>query len=287
MLFLGSHITRYRYSREVFLEPHVIRLCPRGDPGQRLLSFSIDVDPVPAGMSGSLDAEGNSVVWSWFGGTTETLTVSTRFVAETLRSAPFDYILPSADAGRLPVPYTRQEQPILAPYLATEPTPGAAAFAEEIAAEADGDVQAFLLTLTDRIYRLCEVIVRDEGDPYPADQTLTDARGSCRDLAVLFVACCRHAGVAARFVSGYQEGDPDTENREMHAWAEACIPGGGWRGYDPTHGLVVADRHVAVAASAVPAGAAPVSGSLRGTGATARMEAEIDLEVRAREEGAA
>lgn len=287
MLFRGSHVTRYRYSREVFLEPHVIRLCPRSEPGQRVLAFSVEIDPTPAGVSGSLDAEGNSVLWSWFGRMTETLTITTRFTAETLRPVPFDYIVPTAESARLPVPYPPHEQPVLAPYLAAEPSPGASALAEEIAAEADGDVQAFLIRLTDRIYRLCEVIVRDEGDPYPADRTLAEARGSCRDLAVLHVVCCRHVGVAARFVSGYQEGDPDAEERELHAWAEAYVPGGGWRGYDPTHGLVVADRHLAVAASASPVGAAPVAGSLRGTGATARMEADIDLDVSAHGEGTA
>ena len=39
--------------------------------------------------------------------------------------------------------------------------------------------------------------------------------------------------------------------------AEVYLPGGGWRGYDPTYGLAVADRHIAVAASATPRLAGP------------------------------
>jgi len=53
---------------------------------------------------------------------------------------------------------------------------------------------------------------------------------------------CRALGLAARFVSGYQEGDPNQEERD--AWAEVYLPGAGWRGYDPTNGIAVADRHV-------------------------------------------
>jgi transglutaminase-like putative cysteine protease len=93
------------------------------------------------------------------------------------------------------------------------------------------------------------------------------------------VECCRLQGIAARFVSGYQEGDQNAGERFMHAWAEVYIPGGGWRGYDPTHGLAVADRHIAVAAAADARFAAPIEGIIRGTGATSSIEAEIKIEV--------
>jgi transglutaminase-like putative cysteine protease len=58
--------------------------------------------------------------------------------------------------------------------------------------------------------------------------------GACRDSGVLLIALCRSLGIPARFVSGYQENDPDTERQDLHAWCEAWIPGGGWRGFDPT-----------------------------------------------------
>ena len=69
-------------------------------------------------------------------------------------------------------------------------------------------------------------------------------------------------GLAARFVSGYEVGDPETPQWELHAWAEVYLPGAGWRGYDPTHGLAVGDRHIALVASAIPAYCAPVLGEV-------------------------
>lgn len=77
------------------------------------------------------------------------------------------------------------------------------------------------------------------------------------------MAACRGMGLATRFVSGYEAGDPSQEQM-LHAWAEVYLPGAGWRGYDPTMGLVVCDRHVAIAASAWPQQTQPISGSLRG-----------------------
>ena len=49
---------------------------------------------------------------------------------------------------------------------------------------------------------------------------------------------------------------------DLHAWAEVYVPGGGWRGFDPTLGLAVGDRHIALAAAVDPKQAATVSGTL-------------------------
>lgn len=87
---------------------------------------------------------------------------------------------------------------------------------------------------------------------------------------------CRAVGLAARFVSGYQEGDPNAAERHLHAWAEVYLPGAGWRGYDPTHGLAVADGHIALVASALPKSAAPVTGGVRGR---ARSELSYKLSI--------
>jgi len=68
--------------------------------------------------------------------------------------------------------------------------------------------------------------------------------------------------IVARFVSGYQEGDAQQESRNLHAWVEVYLSGAGWRGYDPTLGLVVSDRHIPLAASAISSYTAAVCGKV-------------------------
>jgi len=34
---------------------------------------------------------------------------------------------------------------------------------------------------------------------------------------------CRALGLAARFVSGYQQGDPNQKEQDLHAWAEVYL----------------------------------------------------------------
>ena len=120
-----------------------------------------------------------------------------------------------------------------------------------------------------------KVIHREQGGPWPPATTIEQRQGACRDLAVLWIDICRSVGLAARFVSGYQEGDADQDKRYLHAWAEVYLPGAGWRGFDPTHGLAVADRHVAVAAAADPQHAAPVTATYRGNNVEAELYADV------------
>jgi transglutaminase-like putative cysteine protease len=88
------------------------------------------------------------------------------------------------------------------------------------------------------------------------------------------MACANAVGLAARFVSGYYF-DEDPKLPSLHAWVEVYIPGGGWRGFDPSLGLACYGHHIALASSASAAGAAPIHGIFRGN---AQSEMKLELE---------
>jgi transglutaminase-like putative cysteine protease len=278
VLFEITHAASYFYSRPVFLEPHVIRLRPRCDAAQSLIDFEIKIEPKPSGLSDCSDLEGNVICQAWFEGLTGSVSVKTRSRVGSLRLNPFDYIVADPTAKKLPMTYPDLLKTSLMPYC-LRPHAGVPVerFAGAVAAQAGWETLPFLIALSRRIHEMCEQVVREEGDPLPAEVSLSRKQGSCRDLAVLFMDCCRAVGIAARFISGYQEGEPDQKSRYLHAWAEVYLPGGGWRGYDPTYGLAVADRHIALAAAAIPSLATPIAGSFRGTGAAANMRTDIDI----------
>jgi transglutaminase-like putative cysteine protease len=272
--FEGVHHTTYDYSAPVFLEPHTIRLRPRSDPRQLIHEFSIEMTPPPDGMTEGIDVYGNDIVWAWFSETHSSLRITTSFAVETLRENPYDFVVPTFEAAELPPVYPAADQAALFPYMSPSPD-WPFEFAKEVAASVNQNFVEFLQGLASRIHATHKTIVRPEGDPLPASVTLASQEGSCRDLAVLFVEACRCVGVAARFVSGYVADEP-SGLRELHAWGAAYVPGAGWRGYDPTMGLAVTDRHVTLAAAATPAGAAPVDGRFRGS-AVSKLASTIEL----------
>ena len=272
MICLLSHRTRYEFSRPVFLEPHLLRLLPRPDACQRVRALEVEVSPEPAGRSLCTDLSGNAVLSVWFSGMTDHLDVHVTASVETLRVNPFDYLL-EARQSVLPVPFAPGEALVAAPCLAhTGLSDGAAAaLAARLIRDGADTPQAFTLALLGWMAENLVSTAREEPGLMSPDAVLAAGEGACRDLALCYIAACRHAGIPARFVSGYHEGDPEREERDLHAWAEAWLPGGGWRGFDPSLGLAVADRHVAVAAAADPADAAPVVGTFRGDPPTARL----------------
>lgn len=278
MLFEIAHRTRYHYSQPVFLEPFTVRLRPRSDASQSLRNYSIAVTPGPSGITHCIGLYGNNSETIWFGGLHENLLIEVHTLVETHRGNPFDFFVTDQAALSLPLEYQPQLARVLDHYLVREVgDPGLAEFAQEMLQEAKHETIPFLSLLAEQIYQRLEYMLREHGDPWTAGETLRQGKGSCRDFAMLFIDICRSVGIAARFVSGYCVGD-ESAGGDMHAWAEVYLPGAGWRGFDPSRGLLVNDDYVAVAAGQLSQDAAPTFGSFRGE-AVSSMDAEISMRV--------
>lgn len=283
MKYQICHQTTYSYSQAVFLKPHLLRLIPRCDRFIQVCNFALSVNPQPQGRSDLVDLDGNNFIKLWFNNPTEQLNIQIMSEVETSCSNPFNYLLESW-ATSLPFEYPqflfKQLEPYLKPHgfmldaVALE-------LAQDILMATQCKTLDFLFALNQRIYQDCEYITRETGSPFPPGFTWRNKKGSCRDYAVLFMEVCRALGIAARFVSGYQEGDLDMSARDLHAWVEVYLPGGGWRGYDPTLGLVISDRHIPLVASAIPEYAAPISGTVipvkYGQAVKSTMNAQISI----------
>ena len=191
-----------------------------------------------------------------------TLQVTAHSQVATFCTNPFNFLL-DPWATHFPIDYPSSLKAMLDPYLHSDRDTVATQLAQEIAVEVEGNVLNFLMQLNQRINQKCQYQIRETGQPFPPWMTWTQKQGTCRDFVRLFMAACRGMGLATRFVSGYEAGDPD-HDQTLHAWVEVYLPGAGWRGYDPTMGLVVCDRHVALVTSAWPQYTTPIAGGLRG-----------------------
>lgn len=279
MYFLISHTLFYQYDHPVKLNPFTIRLRPRHDCTQELLKFHYHVQPDPSLITQNIDHDSHSSIVTFFEGLHTALQVTIQSEVNTLRANPFDF-LPFFEHSTIPFEYPAPMQHMLSPYIKRQYHGSTLQeLANNFLHQTNFQIIPFLCHLSDYIYHEFTYCIRPTGAPLSPSELLEHKQGTCRDFSVLFMEICRSVGLASRFVSGYSEENPDlnTPQQEMHAWAEVYIPGGGWRGFDPSLGLAVADQHVVVATGASPLDAAPTSGSYLGANPDHHFSYKLDI----------
>ena len=271
------HRTRYRYDKPVTLSPHEIRLRPAPHSRTPVLSYSLNVKPEQHFLNWQQDVFGNYIARFVFPEKARELEVTVDLVADMTVVNPFDFFMESY-ADHFPFAYRNDLAQDLTPYLAIVErgpllTQWLADFRRQHWRDGDNTID-FLVAINQKLSHKIKYLVRMAPGVQTGEQTLALASGSCRDSGWLLVQLLRHCGLAARFVSGYLiqltadvkslDGPSGTERdfTDLHAWAEAYIPGAGWIGLDPTSGLLAGEGHIPLACTPSPASAAAIIGAV-------------------------
>ena len=283
MLVELTHTLTYRYAAPISLGDHRLCLQPRGHGHQRLLEHQLIVSPEPCHRHALVAASGDEIQRVRFQGTTDHLCIEARSTVKTQAAAPLEECL---NALNPTLPYPRGHlnsdlQGALDGWLPNgQHDPSAVALAQDALMGGNQQTLPFLRQLMATIQDRVKYNERHVGPAWPAGRTLRERVGSCRDLAMLMVECCRSIGLPARFTSGYQLTDPAPADYDLHAWAEIYLPGAGWRGFDPSAGCEVNDRYIVLASSSKPELTAAVSGHFNGPpNTTSSLEWLIKAEV--------
>ena len=272
------HETSYQYNAEVFLEPHYFRFKPKNTPHIEVESYAIHYSPKPMGHRELLDPENNIIDFCWFEGMHKELVIRSEFIVFIREHNPLNFILHPQTYFKAPFLYGGPLMELLHPSLKKDPIGKSLVdFGINTLKEVDGNSLEFLITLTRKIFEEFVLEIREEGPPLPGDETFQFKRGSCRDLAWMQIQLLRHFGMAARFVSGYFFIPEIKPTFELHGWLEVFLPGGGWIGLDPSHGMVSGLYHVPLASSSNPINTMTVTGSVRG-GASSELKTNLIME---------
>lgn len=256
-----TKLSVYTYAKAVSFSPHYVRIFPRSGLFVHVEQVRFSSHPA-ADVQYRQDLFDNPIAYCFYPEETDRLPFSLELTLEVQERNPFHFLL-AQNGLHIPPDYHPEEMAVLAPYL----TPvGKDPLPVPLAPAGSRPTMDALLHFNAWIHEHIAYESRHTGEPYTPGETLKKGVGSCRDFAALLVEVLRQNGVAARLASGFVwEGDiPEQDKRassSMHLWVEACLPGAGWIGLDPTNGVLTDHHFVTTAVGRRHEDVAPISGN--------------------------
>ncbi|PRO66656.1 transglutaminase family protein [Alkalicoccus urumqiensis] len=280
MKYQIEHTNDFTYETMVDQSLNRIRLKPRTDECQRLLSYTPTIEPVTLTKENT-DIWGNTVESFFIAEPHQRLLVKTTSVV-SIQKSPFVRM----------VQYTPEMETIFksdlfrSHYLAyladTAPTYIRPDQKEEVKREL-GDLSnpvECALSVLDFVYSRFSYDPEATNVSTSAVDAFDLKRGVCQDYANVMLGILRAKGLPARYVSGYLyvgENSALVGDAATHAWVEVMIPGIGWVGLDPTNNVEALEQHIRVGVGRDYEDTSPVQGVYRGGQHTLDVKVSVQL----------
>jgi transglutaminase-like putative cysteine protease/predicted glutamine amidotransferase len=263
------HRTEYRYARPVERSTHLLRLQPIHDRLQFVASHMLNVS-VDGKWRDYDDVFGNRARRLVLDTRFEELVIEAHSLVVTRDTDPLD-VRPLHARMTIPLSWMPWQRHMLQPFLLPPELPESQLV--ELHEYAMSFVERNGFDLVDSLLDMNHSLFHDYQYQQGATtvhttpfEVYTTRKGVCQDFTNLFICLAQLLGIPARYVCGYLYTGPKHTNRAMaeatHAWAQVYLPEAGWKGFDPTNGVMCQTDHVRVAVGRNPTDATPTSGTI-------------------------
>lgn len=282
-----NHRTVYRYEKPVERSTHLFRVVPVHDRLQTLLEHSLTLSINGAQVRDYEDVFGNRARRVVVDTPFSELVIEARSKVELLDVDPLSF-RPLRARSTIPLvwmPWQRQalEQFLLPPELAESELLELVEYAMSFVERNDYDLLDTLLDINSSIFKEYEYKQGSTSLSTTAFDVYANRRGVCQDFTNLFICMARLLGVPARYVCGYIYTGPKHENQRQgeasHAWVQVYLPEVGWKGFDPTNGVLTQTEHIRVATGRNYIDATPTSGTIYVGGGGETLEVDVRVEL--------
>lgn len=286
MKYSLKHKTIYEYKNSVKNYHGLTCIKPIDNISQKLLSFALDISPLPAECTERLDFFGNTLHYFAINQPHNKLIVEAsstieRFspvVHNNLYDATSAFFLEEVESNRK---FRNQVWQYLLPSQYIYWDAAIQDFARQSFSKFTS-LYASIIDLCNRIFNEFEFNSEFSDVNTPLGEVLASRKGVCQDFSHLAIACIRSMGFAARYVSGYLETMPPPGKAKLqgsdasHAWVSFYIPNVGWCEFDPTNNIVPYERHIITAYGRDYADVVPLKGIIYSSGGH-KLKVEVDV----------
>lgn len=284
------HRTTYRYTHRVERSTHLLRLVPVHDHVQHLVKHSLvlktDGAKIEAKQVEFDDVFGNRSRRVVFERPFSELLVEARSQIDMKDTAPLEF-KPLTVRRAIPLVWMPWQREMMAPYILPAELPETqlqelAGYAMTFAERNDYDLIGTLLDMNRSIFKEYKYSQGATTVKTSAFEVYSHRHGVCQDFTNLFICLARLLGVPARYVCGYIYTGPKADNQAQseasHAWVQLYLPELGWKGFDPTNGVLTQTDHVRVAVGRNYGDATPTSGTIYVGGGVETLDVEVRVE---------
>jgi transglutaminase-like putative cysteine protease len=283
------HRTVYKYAQAVERSAHLLRLTPVHDRLQTVHQHEIEIS-VPHQRRDYDDVFGNRVRRIAIDSPFSEMVIESRSVVEVLDVDPLASE-PIHVSSTIPLVWMPWQRQVLDPYLLPPELPETelaelAEYAMSFVKRNDSDLLATLLDINDTIHREYVYQPGITNNQSTAFDVYVNRRGVCQDFTNLFICLARLLVVPARYVCGYVYTGPKSaellphqrQGEASHAWVQLYLPQLGWKGFDPTNGILTQTDHVRTAVGRNRLDATPTAGTIFVGGAGETLAVEVSVE---------
>jgi transglutaminase-like putative cysteine protease/predicted glutamine amidotransferase len=285
------HRTMYSYAQPVERSSHLLRLVPAHDTRQTLLEHSLvlkhDGREVEAKQTEFEDVFGNRARRVVLEQPFTELTVEARSLVEVLDDERTS-LKPIYARSLIPLVWMPWQREMMAPFLLPAELPETqlrelADYAMTFVERNDYDLIGTLVDMNRSIYKEYKYSQGTTTIETTAFDVYVNRRGVCQDFTNLFICLARLLNVPARYTCGYVHTGPKAENQAQseasHAWVQLYLPEVGWKGFDPTNGILTQTDHVRVAVGRNYVDATPTSGTIYLGGGPETLQVDVRVEI--------
>jgi transglutaminase-like putative cysteine protease/predicted glutamine amidotransferase len=286
-----THATSYRYAQTVERSTHLFRLVPVHDRIQNVLEHSLvckaDGHEMEAKQVEFEDVFGNRARRIVLEQPFRELTVVARSRVLVSDTDPLEF-KPLSARRSIPLVWMPWQREMMAPYILPAELPETqlqelADYAMTFVERNDYDLIGTLLDMNRSIFKEYKYSQGSTTVGTSAFDVYANRRGVCQDFTNLFICLARLLGVPARYVCGYVYTGPKAENQAQseasHAWVQLYLPELGWKGFDPTNGILTQTDHVRVAVGRNYRDATPTSGTIYVGGGAETLTVDVRVQV--------
>ncbi|MFC4713362.1 alpha-E domain-containing protein [Planococcus dechangensis] len=280
MKYKIEHTNIFQYETIVDQSMNTIRLKPRTDECQRLLSYRADITPATL-TTNHVDIFGNNVETFFIAEHHQHLEVKATSIV-SIQKSPFIHR----------IDYSREMNIIFHSQL----------FAEHYMAYLSNTAYTYILPeqlelidrelgkMTNPVQYSIEVMeylfdhFTYDGESTTvttkASESFDLKKGVCQDITHVMLGILRSKNIPARYVSGYLYVGEDSAlvgDAASHAWVEVMVPGIGWVGLDPTNNVEALENHIRVGTGRDYNDVSPVQGVYRGGSQSLDVKVSVSL----------